>query len=99
MNPGLPNIALEKLDYFVEAVLLIVTFVYPWRARRGHGWRVVFYPILLGFLWGIWRVGIFDPALSNDMPGIAYFMVSFVYGVIGLFLYGVRCFFSRPQEP
>ena len=95
MNPSPQIITLEILDYFVQAVLLILAFVYPWRARRGHGWRVFCYPIFISFFWGIWRVVVFDTATSNDVPGIGYWVVGFMLGVIGLFLYGVRRFFTR----
>ena len=94
MSPTPQISTLEILDYFVQAVLLIAAFVYPWRARRGNGWRVFCCPIFISFFWGMWRVVVFDPATSNDVPGIGYWVVGFILGVIGLFFYSVRRFFT-----
>lgn len=99
MNPGWHLLALEVIDYFVQAVLLVLGFVYPWIVRRGRGWRVWYYPLTVAFFWGIWRMALFDPVFANDVPGIGYLVVGVMHAMIGSAFYGLRRFFTRPTTP
>lgn len=95
MESGWQLLALEIIDYFVQAVLFALGFIYPWFAPRGHAGRVFGYPLLLAFFWCFWRMGLFDPAINNDVPGIGYLFTGLILGLVGLALYGVRCASSR----
>jgi hypothetical protein len=53
--------------------------------------RVAFWmPLLMGTLWGIWRMAFFDPLTKNDIPGIGYFVLAFVLGIAGMMVHRVR---------
>lgn len=95
MNPSPQIIVLEIIDYFVQAVLFALGFVYPWFVPRGRGWRLFIYPLIIAFFWGIWRVVLFDPATHNDIPGIGYWFMGFMLALIASGFYGLRRFFTR----
>src|SRR5438067_9276178 len=89
---------LSITDYFVQAVLLLTPFIYPWRIRLEQGWRVFCVPSGLAFLWGIWRVVLFDPATKNDVPGIIYFVHGGMLAVLSTFFFLLRCWLVRRRK-
>ena len=88
MKPEWHFPALEILDYFIQSVMLLLALVHPWLAPLGRFGRVFAYPLILSFIWCLWRMAIFDPAINNDVPGIGYLVVGFILGVIGVALHG-----------
>ena len=82
---------LSIADYVLQGILLLLVFVYPWFLREDQKLRAFFVPFLAIFAWGVWRFAKFDIERKNDMPGIAYIGVAFVYSAIAFCCHGLRC--------
>lgn len=81
---------LSITDYFVQGVLVLLAFVYPWRIPLEKSPRAARMPLVATFAWGLWRMGIFDPATHNDVPGVGYIYAAFVLALIGKLSFGLR---------
>jgi len=91
---------LSLVDYFIQAALVLLAFVSPWLIAPGHSLRAFGLPFLLTLCWCLWRMGYFDPATDNDVPGIGYIFVGFALGIIALVFHALRTYFARRgREP
>ena len=92
-------LTLDILDYFIQALLIILGFVYPWIVSRGHIIRIIVFPLGLSFFWCLWRIAIFDSATNNDIPGIGYLVVGMMLSLLAAIFYTARCLFTRLIYP
>lgn len=81
---------IRVFDLVLQGAVLFCAFVMPFlisvkRVRLGY-----IFPFLSAFAWGTWRIGLFDPLLKNDVPGIGYVIAAIGYGMIGAILFRVR---------
>jgi hypothetical protein len=97
VEPGWHRFTFEVIDYFIQAVLVILGFVYPWVVPRVRRWSLVVYPLLIAFIWGIWRMVLFDPAFHNDVPGIGYWFMGVVLALVASGFYIIRRFCTRSR--
>lgn len=80
--------ALSAVDYFIQGVILVSVFVVP---IVGSSLRSTFWvPILIGLVWGLWRMTYFDPVTKNDIPGVGYLVASIQFGLIGVIVHAAR---------
>ena len=76
-------------DYVLQGLILLCVFVLPFFLSANRGIYAFGCPFLLSMAWGGWRFGCFDPLTANDIPGIAYLMLPFVYAFIARVIYAV----------
>jgi hypothetical protein len=81
---------LESIDYLCLAVFLLLLFIHPWVVKRGSGSKLFWFPMTVSFFWAFWRLALFDPVMSIDVPGIGYLVVGFTCGIMALIFYGAR---------
>ena len=79
---------LSGVDYLIQGVILISALIVP---MMGGSLRSTFWvPVLVGLIWGVWRMACFDPVTKNDIPGIGYLIAPIQFGLIGLVVYAAR---------
>jgi glucose dehydrogenase len=83
-------------DYIVQAGMVLLTLVLPFCAclESKFGWQAaqIFFTT---FVWGIWRIGYFDPVTRNDVPGFGYVIMSFTLTLIAAAIFVIRKFAVR----
>ena len=82
---------LSVADYVVQGIIALLVLVHHWFLQPGQSLRAFGCPLLAIFAWGIWRMFYFDPATNNDIPGIGYIVVAFLYSFIALVFFAIRC--------
>ena len=90
-----PSTLVWIVDWSMQGLFLLLTFVHPWFLGPGRGVRAFTRPLVVGFLWGMWRVGYYDWTTHNDIPGMGYFFGAFIAGIYALVFYAIRSVLVR----
>ena len=89
---------LSMTDFGFQVFFGFVVLVFPWFLSPRSKGRAFGYPFIVIFTWGLWRMAYYDPTTNNDIPGIGYIVVAFVYSFVASFLFAVPLFFFKVES-
>lgn len=92
-SPDLFKNAISIALLVIQIILVLITvWIIPVRLKlcKSGAFKFLFFVL---FAWTAYTMLaiLFDGYLRNDVPGIGYLVVGFISGVLGGFVYMVRC--------
>lgn len=88
----------SAVDWMFLGIMGASVLVLPFFLPLGSGKRAFKYPFLIIFVWGIWRMGYFDIATNNDIPGMGYIACAFFYSFLAWGLFAIRGAFVKRKS-
>lgn len=80
----------STVDWIFQGLMAGSIFVLPFLLPKRSRIPVFGYPFLLMILWGSWRIDYYDMVTSDDIPGMGYIVIAFIYPCVAVAIFSIR---------